>query len=320
MADPTIHTFTIPASARGERLDRWLAAQLPDLSRAQVQKLIEGGAVTINGAPPAKMGAKLVGGATVAVTVPPARDETPHPEAIPLAVVFENRHAAVIDKPAGLVVHPAPGHAGGTLVNALLARFPELRDEEQPLRPGIVHRLDRETSGLLVVGKSARARRFLQRQFRRRAVTKEYLALVQGRPDSASGIIEGPLGRDPRNRQKRAVVASGRPAESHYTIVEEFDGFTLLNVRPVTGRTHQIRVHLAAIGVPVIGDRLYGPRRPPLAIGRHFLHAWRLTIQLPGMDEAQTFEVALPTELEALLAHLREARPGHLFSEGSMNR
>jgi 23S rRNA pseudouridine1911/1915/1917 synthase len=306
MGDGSTQMFQVPREARGERLDRWLAEQLPGMSRAQIQKLIEQGAVTVNGKPPGKAGAKLAGGEPVAVVLPPAQDDLPRPEAIPLEVVFENRNALVINKPAGMVIHPAPGHQGGTLVNALLARYPKLDDPEQRARPGIVHRLDRETSGLLVIAKSAKAREYLQQQFRRRSVRKEYLALVQGRPSSAQGVIEGPIGRDPRNRQKRAVVASGRPAESRYTIVEEFRGFTLLNVQPLTGRTHQIRVHLAAIGHPVIGDKLYGPRKQRLALNRHFLHAWRLTIKLPGLPEARTFEAPLPAELEAVLAALRE--------------
>lgn len=305
MSLEAVPTLTVPAGARGERLDRWLTAQLTTLSRSQIQKLIEAGEVTVDGLAPAKSGVKLEGGETVVVRLPALVSEQPEPEAIPLDIVYENQHALVLNKPAGMVVHPAPGHSGGTLVNALLARYPDLEDPEQPTRPGIVHRLDRETSGLLVVAKSARARRFLQRQFKRRAVVKEYLALVQGQFDAERGVIEGPIGRDPRHRQRRAVVTTGRPAETRYQVVEALGEYTLLNVHPVTGRTHQIRVHLAAIGHPVVGDRVYGPRRQRLALERHFLHAWRLRLQLPGEPEPRTFEAPLPPELVALLEALR---------------
>lgn len=308
MSPAAIRTLIVPAGARGERLDRWLATQLTTLSRSQIQKLIEAGEVTVAGRVPAKSGIRLEGGETVAIRLPPPAPEEPAPETIPLEVIYENKHALVINKPAGMVVHPAPGHTAGTLVNALLARYPELVDPEQPTRPGIVHRLDRETSGLLVIAKSSRAQRSLQQQFKRRTVVKEYLALVQGQPTAARGVIEGPIGRDPRHRQRRAVVATGRAAETYYEIIETFDGYSLLNVRPATGRTHQIRVHLAAIGHPVIGDRVYGPRRQQLALGRHFLHAWRLTLQLPGEAEPRTFEAPLPPELEAVLEALRAGK------------
>lgn len=270
-----------------------------------MQKLIEGGEVTVAGSVPSKSGVKLEGGQTVVVSLPIRQSEALLPEPIPLQVVYENAHALVIDKPAGLVVHPAPGHNSGTLVNALLARYPDLEDLEQPDRPGIVHRLDRETSGLLVVGKSARARRYLQRQFRRRAVYKQYLALVYGQPATTRGVIEAPIGRDPRHRQRRAVAAAGRPAETHYEIVEAFNGFSLIDARPLTGRTHQIRVHFAAIGHPVVGDRVYGPRRQRLPLARHFLHAWRLALQLPGESTPRTFEAPLPPELASVLETLR---------------
>ena len=191
------------------------------------------------------------------------------------------------------------------MVNALLARYPDFSDPDQPDRPGIVHRLDRDTSGVLIIAKHPEARRFLQRQFHKRTTEKTYLALVRGTPPTPRGSVEGPIGRHPTHRQKRAVIPDGRPALTHYETVENFEGYTLVRVKPVTGRTHQIRVHLEAIGVPVVGDELYGPRRRRLpGMKRHFLHAEELTIPLPN-GETQTFVAPLPEELEATLAQLR---------------
>lgn len=304
-AAPSMVQFTVPAEAKGERLDHWLAAQVPTLSRSQVTRLLEEGAIHLDGVVPRKPGMKLSAGQVVELRPPQAPDETPQAEAIALQVLYEDGQVLVINKPAGMVVHPAPGHTGGTLVNAILARFPDLSDPEQPERPGIVHRLDRDTSGVLIVARDAAARRFLQRQFRRRATGKEYVALVLGRPETARGTVEGPIGRHPSQRQKRAVVGDGRPAVTHYETLEAFDDATLLLVKPVTGRTHQIRVHLAAIGLPVAGDELYGPRRRRIpGLNRHFLHASLLTITLPD-GEPRTFEAPLPQELETVLAELR---------------
>ncbi len=304
MSDPIY--LTVPASAKGERLDKWLAEQLPDLSRSHLSKLIAEGALLLNGEVPHKAGFKLGGAEAITLVVPPAPSTVPEAEPIALAVLYEDRRVIVVNKPAGMVVHPAPGHAGGTLLNALLAHAP-IDDPEQPDRPGIVHRLDRDTSGVLIAAKSSKARRFLQKQFRRRATEKVYITLVLGRPETARGTIEGPIGRHHTQRQKRAVVQGGRSATTHYETLEEFDGFTLLRVSPITGRTHQIRVHLEAIGLPVVGDELYGPRRRRLpGLKRHFLHAASLTIILPGDDDApRTFTAPLPDELERALAGLR---------------
>jgi 23S rRNA pseudouridine1911/1915/1917 synthase len=306
MADEAqVVQLTIPSGAKGERLDRWLAEQLPDLSRAQVMRLLGEGHITVDGAVPSKGGVKVAGGQVVEVTIPAAPSDLPQAEAIPLEILYEDEQVVVLNKPAGIVIHPAPGHTGGTLVNALLARYPDLDDPEQPDRPGIVHRLDRDTSGVLVVARTVEARRFLQRQFRRRSTEKEYIALVLGRPETARGTVEGPIGRHPTHRQKRAVVHEGRPAVTHYETLEEFPDSTLLLITPVTGRTHQIRVHLEAIGLPVAGDELYGPRRRRVpGLERHFLHAARLTLTLPDGDP-RTFEAPLPQELEEVLRELR---------------
>lgn len=299
-------TITVPATARGERLDKWVAEQQPTLTRSQVSKLIEEGRLLLNGEVPAKAGIKLAGQETIFLSFPPAPSDIPHAEDIPLDVLYEDDNVLVINKAAGVVVHPAPGHQGGTVVNALLGRYPDFSDPDQPDRPGIVHRLDRDTSGVLVIAKHPRARRFLQRQFHKRTTEKVYVALVVGQPKTVRGTIEGPIGRHPTHRQKRAVLAEGRPAVTHYETLETFDGFTLLQVRPVTGRTHQIRVHLEAIGVPVAGDELYGSKRKKLKeLDRHFLHAEQLTIPLPS-GEPQTFVAPLPDTLEKILNHLRK--------------
>jgi 23S rRNA pseudouridine1911/1915/1917 synthase len=215
----------------------------------------------------------------------------------------------VVDKPAGLVVHPAPGHPSGTLVNALLARYPDISVGDV-LRPGIVHRLDRDTSGLIVVAKSDRAMASLTAQMRARRVLKEYMALVWGRPNASRGVVEAPIGRDPRDRQRMAIEERGRPARTHFEVVETLRvgdvECTLLRVRLETGRTHQIRVHLAAIGHPVVGDPTYGRRAAHLPLKRQFLHAGRLGFTLPD-GEYREFQSPLPPDLELLLRSLRAA-------------
>nr|WP_290665820.1 RluA family pseudouridine synthase [Ardenticatena sp.] len=300
-------TWQVPPSARGERLDRWLAGQLPDLSRAAVQKLIAEGHVQVNGTIATKGGLKLRGTEYVSAMLPKAPPDPLQPEPLPLDILYEDGDVVVINKPPGLVVHPAPGHEGGTLVNALLARYPDLAQRDQSERPGIVHRLDRDTSGVLIVARHAEARRFLQRQFSRREAEKFYLAAVHGRPSSDHGLIDAPLGRDPRNRKKFAVVPGGRPALTEFTVRELFPAYTLLKVRLVTGRTHQIRVHLASIGTPIVNDTVYGRRRPEpgLPTQRQFLHAWRLRVQLPS-GEYRTFEAPLAPDLEETLAFWRQ--------------
>jgi 23S rRNA pseudouridine1911/1915/1917 synthase len=235
-------------------------------------------------------------------TLPVAEDARPAAESIPLRVIYEDEDVIVVDKPAGLTVHPAPGHPSGTLVNALLAMAPELAEGREMMRPGIVHRLDKDTSGLLVVAKSERARASLIHQLKEREVHKTYVALVRGVPDPAQGTIEAPVGRHPRNRKKMAVVASGRDAETRYRVREVLDSFALLEVEPVTGRTHQVRVHLAAIGHPVVGDGVYG-RSSPL-VARQFLHAWRLAFELPSSGRLVEFESPLPADLRAALRSL----------------
>lgn len=300
-------TFEVPADAAGERLDKWLAEQLPEESRSQIKRWINDGRVILGAAKASKAGEKLAAGDLVSLFKPEERtDPEPQPEKIPLDILYEDDDVAVIDKPAGLVVHPAPGHPDGTLVNALLARFPNLRDPDQPKRPGIVHRLDKDTSGVIIVAKQPDARQFLQRQFRKREVEKTYLALVRGIPDATRGKIEAPIGRDPDHRQRLWVVPKGRPAVTEFEIRETFSQYSMLTVRPVTGRTHQIRVHLAAIDHPVVNDAQYGYRRgaPALPAQRQCLHAWKLRITVPA-GERMTFEAPLPDDIAATLDFLR---------------
>ncbi|HLB26201.1 MAG TPA: RluA family pseudouridine synthase [Dehalococcoidia bacterium] len=295
-------TLELTADRPGERLDVFLSRAVAGLSRSRARRLIDDRLVTVDGAPE-RPSYRLPGGARVTATLPPAGEAGPEAERIPLTIVYQDEDVIVVDKAAGLTVHPAPGHATGTLVNALLALVPELAEVGERLRPGIVHRLDRDTSGLLVVARNERARADLVRQLKQREVSKTYLALVRGVPKPPQGTIEAPIGRHPRNRKKMAVVAGGREAETRYRLREEIDGMSLLEVEPVTGRTHQIRVHLAATGHPVIGDAVYG-KRSEIA-GRQFLHAWRLAFDLPSSGRRVEFESPLPADLRAALARLR---------------
>ncbi len=293
-----MQTIELAADRLGERLDVFLARRCRDLSRNRVRGLIDEGLVTVGGHP-AKPSQRLAPGDQVIARIPQPEPLRLLPETIPLTIIYQDEEIIVVDKPAGLTVHPAPGHPRGTLVNALLALCPDLSGIGGTLRPGIVHRLDKDTSGLLVVAKNDRAHRSLAQQLKDRDVHKTYLALVQGVPRPAEGVIEAPIGRHPRNRKKMAVVAGGREAETGYRTRQLWDDYALLAVEPVTGRTHQIRVHLAAIGHPIVGDATYG-RRSAL-IGRQFLHAHRLAFRLPTSDRAIEFESPLPPELREVL-------------------
>lgn len=291
------------------RLDKFLVARLPEFSRARLQGLIADGFVAVDGLPAKKSGQTLEGGETVTVRIPPPQPSDLAAENIPLDVIFENDDLLVINKPSGMVVHPAAGHERGTLVNAVLGYEPEIEGVGGEERPGLVHRLDKDTSGLIVVAKNDRAHHWLQDQFRLRQVEKVYLALVDGAPPTPTGRIEASIGRDPRDRKKMAVVppAKGRAAISEYLTLEHFHAHTLLEVRILTGRTHQIRLHLTYLKMPVTGDTIYGHRHPSLDITRHFLHAHRLVITLPGEKSPRRFEAPLPPELESVLERLRAA-------------
>jgi 23S rRNA pseudouridine1911/1915/1917 synthase len=297
-------TVQLTADRGGERLDVFIARCCPELSRSHARRLINEGLATVGGRA-GKPSDRLPSGALVTVNIPPPVEPDLTPEHVPLTIIYQDFDILVVDKPPGLTVHPAPGHPAGTLVNALLAISPELRAMTGTLRPGIVHRLDKDTSGLMVVAKNERAQRTLAQQLKDRRVHKTYLALVSGVPSPRQGVIEAPISRHPKNRKKMAVVAGGREAVTKYRVREEFDGlYALLEVEPVTGRTHQIRVHMAAIGHPVVGDHTYG-RRSEIA-GRQFLHAWKLAFAMPLGGRTVEFESPLPPDLRRALEGLRE--------------
>ncbi len=246
----------------------------------------------------------LTGGERIEATIPAPHATDIQPEPIPLNIIFEDDDLLVIDKPAGMVVHPSPGHERGTLVHAALAHAPQMEGVGGSRRPGVVHRLDKGTSGLILMAKNDTTHRWLQAQFAEREVEKEYLALVDGHPPSAQGIIRAALGRDPSHRKRMAVVPSGREAESRFKTLEAFRDHSLLSVQPKTGRTHQIRVHLAFVGVPIVGDRVYGRRLPSLQLDRPFLHAYRLRISTRRGASPVTFEAPLPPDLSGVLEEL----------------
>jgi 23S rRNA pseudouridine1911/1915/1917 synthase len=290
-----------------QRLDKYLTSCLPEFSRSRLQRLIKDGFVTVNQMTAAKSGLVLEKPAVIRVHIPPAQPSTLIPEYKPLDVIYEDDGLMVVNKPAGMVVHPSAGHESGTLVHAALAHAPEMAGISGEIRPGVVHRLDKNTSGLILLAKNDRTQRWLQDQFRARKVDKVYLALVDGHPPTPTGRIEASIGRDSRQRKQMAVVASnkGREAISEYFTVETFPHHTLLELHPITGRTHQIRLHLSFIGCPVAGDTVYGRKKPTIPLERHFLHAARLIIRLPGESQPRSFQAQLPDELEHVLEQLR---------------
>jgi 23S rRNA pseudouridine1911/1915/1917 synthase len=316
MAHERVIEREVDVSTAGQRLDKFLATEVPDRSRSQIQALIKDGLVTVLGTM-VKPSYRLAPGDTVIARIPPEKEVHLTPQAIPLDIVYEDEDVVVVNKPAGMVVHPAPGHEAGTLVNALLAYIPGIarmaEDEgESSGRPGIVHRLDKQTSGLILVARHAQARHFLQNQFKQRQAEKTYVALVEGRLQPSQGIIDAPIGRDPHNRQRMAVVQrGGREAKTVYRLIELLDDYSLVSVQPITGRTHQIRVHLAAIDHPVVGDRVYGYRRDRLGVGRQFLHAWKLALTLPS-GERREFVAPLPADLHRVLVELAGKVPDAL--------
>lgn len=292
----------------GERLDKGLAESLPELSRAQLQRLIREGYVSLGGRA-VKASQRLEGGEQVVVLLPELEETGLVAEPIPLDILYEDSDLLVVNKPAGMVVHPAAGHETGTLVNAVLAHCPELPGVGGERRPGVVHRLDKDTSGLILVAKNDQALWYLQRQFKKREVGKVYLALVDGRFPQKEALIDAPIGRDPRNRKKMAVIppgssASARPAQTDVAIVEFYGDYTLLECRPLTGRTHQIRVHLAFAGYPIVGDLVYGRRKQRLPLNRQFLHAAELSFRRPSDERQLTLRASLPADLQAVLEDL----------------
>ncbi|MBX3009895.1 MAG: RluA family pseudouridine synthase [Caldilineaceae bacterium] len=316
-------TFTISPTVVGQRLDRWLAEALPDRSRSEVQRWIKEGDVLVDQAS-AKASQRLEDGQQIEVRIPlPAATPKVQPQALVLPLLFEDDDLLIIDKPAGMVVHPAPGHEEGTLVNAILHHCPNLEGVGGERRPGIVHRLDKETSGVLVVAKHDRAHRYLQEQFKARTVYKEYLALLEGRIAPPQGRIIAPIGRHPFERKRQAVLpvdpntgqTQGREAITDYWLLADYTlpvrennataHFSSVRVVLHTGRTHQIRVHFAWRKHPVVGDTLYGYRKPRLPLERQFLHAHRLRLRLPSSGEEREFVAPLPADLQQVLTLLQ---------------
>ncbi|MDP3063730.1 MAG: RluA family pseudouridine synthase [Chloroflexota bacterium] len=287
------------AEEGGERLDIFLARRAQGLSRSRIKRLIQDGHALVN-SELAQPGQRLKPGDLVSLSVPPPTAVALAAEPIPLRIVYQDAHLLVVDKPAGLTVHPAPGHPSGTLVNALLALCSDLSGIGGELRPGIVHRLDKDTSGLMVVAKSDASHRELSRQWKERSVRKGYLALVSGRLAPAEGVVDAPVGRDPRNRKRMAIVPDGRVARTRYRTLRPVGVDTLVELLPETGRTHQIRVHMAALGHPLVGDALYGRRDPRLS--RQFLHAHLLAFNHPATGQRMEFTSPLPEELARLLS------------------
>lgn len=288
------------------RLDHFLTEELPDFSRSRLQSFIKEGRVHVDGDPAKKMGQALNPGQMITLAVPEERPSGLVPENIPLDILYEDEQSIVINKPAGMVVHPAAGHESGTLVHAVLAHCDDLKGFGGEIRPGVVHRLDRDTSGIIVMAKNEKAHVFLQEQFKDRSIDKRYLALVDGAPPTPSGRVEAPIGRDPIRRQQMAILTpdKGRAAVTEYRTLKNYPKHTLIEAHPLTGRTHQIRVHMAFLKCPIVGDVLYGRRKQSIPLDRHFLHAFRLTILLPGHKEPMTFEAPLPEELQTVLDNL----------------
>ncbi len=298
---PKSHLLT--ATESFSRLDKFLAERLPSLTRSYVKNLIDGGKVLVNERE-AKPSQKLKAGDMVQVTEPDAAPIDVKPQKMPLDIVYEDAHLIVINKPAGLTVHPGPGHPDSTLVNAILAHCPDLGAINGDIRPGIVHRLDKDTSGIIVVAKNQRAQQSLSQQFKERSIEKRYVALAAGRIKRDDGTITTALGRDPRNRKKISVLVGGRPSITAYKALQRFKEATLVEVTPKTGRTHQIRAHMASIGHPLVGDGLYGGGTKVLQ--RQFLHAAKLTFTHPATGQRMTFEAKLPEDLDHVLAQQAE--------------
>jgi 23S rRNA pseudouridine1911/1915/1917 synthase len=291
----------------GGRLDRFLADHIPDVTRSRIQRLIRQGLATVDGIVITKSGYTLEGGEQVELYIPPPAPSTLVPEKIPLDVIYEDSNCLILNKPANMVVHPSAGHTEGTLVHAVLGYAPDLTGIGEEKRPGVVHRLDKDTSGLIIFAKHDQAHQWLQRQFKDRMVEKTYLAISDGLPPTPQGRIEVGIGRDPKHRQRMAVQPEGksREAVTIYHELERFEQHALLELRPITGRTHQIRVHLAFIGAPVLGDKVYGKRKVSIPVKRQMLHASRLLITLPGKRKPSEFKAALPPDFDGILSQLR---------------
>jgi len=301
--DGIVEIFEVAPEDGDRRLDVVVAERLPNLSRSRIARLAGEGRIRVDGRP-RKPACRLRAGQTVRVDVPPAAPSRLEAEPIPLDVVYEDADLLVVNKPAGLTVHPAPGHPSGTLVNAILALVPDLPGVGGAVRPGIVHRLDKDTSGLLVVAKSDEAHRSLAAQLRAHTVVRTYLALVRGRVAPDAGTVRAPVGRHPVHRTRHAVTERGRPAVTHYTVLERLGEATLVACRLETGRTHQIRVHMSHLGHPILGDPVYGRARVP-ELRRQALHAARLEFTHPRTGARVACAAPIPQDFARLLERLR---------------
>ena len=296
-------TILLIAETEAQRIDAYLAANT-ELSRSRIQKLIKDGAVERNGKP-CKANAEVKPGDVIRLSVPPETDGAlPEPGDIPLDGGYEDGDLAVVNKPKGMVVHPAPGNPSGTLVNALLSRFSTLSNTGGAVRPGIVHRIDRLTSGLLVVAKNDAAHEALAKQFALHTAHREYLCIVHGNLKEDSGTIDAPIGRHKTDRKRMAVTEDGRRAVTHWRVLERFGTETLLDVALETGRTHQIRVHMAYIKHPIVGDEVYGSAAPKLGLNGQALHGYRLTFVHPRTGEEMTFTAPLPEDFKTAIVRL----------------
>ena len=300
---PESKTKTFQVTEPGVRLDIYLANEHSELSRSYLQKLISQGCVLVNGIA-AKAKHKLNTGDRIDISLPPAEPASLTADPTPLTIIYEDDDLLVIDKPAGLVVHPVPGYSSHTLINAVLYHYPDLAGVGDPMRPGVVHRLDKNTSGLIVVAKNNAAQKYLTDQFKARTVVKGYLVLVSGKLSPMRGIIEAPVGRDPGNRKRMAVVSGGREARTSYRVEEYISNYSLLEIITETGRTHQIRVHLSAIGYPVVGDAVYGVRSRYFK--RQFVHANHLGFNLFSTGVYREFTCELASDLKEGLKLIKD--------------
>lgn len=300
MSNPFSVTYHGDSAAR---LDHFLSGAYRSVSRSRLLQYIKDGRVTVNETTVTKGGYSLSNGDRITLTLPEERPSELIPEARELDILYEDANTLILNKPAGVVVHPSFGHESGTIVHAVLAHCKDLQAFGGEIRPGVVHRLDRDTSGILILAKNEPALTFLQNQFKSREIEKRYLALVDGKPPTPTGRIEAPIGRDPMRRQMMAILPTdkGRAAVTEYFTKAEYKNHALLDARLLTGRTHQLRVHFAFLKCPIVADNLYGYRKRSLPLDRHFLHAYKVTVTLPGHAAPSTFEAPLPKELQDAL-------------------
>ncbi|GHN32201.1 ribosomal large subunit pseudouridine synthase D [Lactobacillus delbrueckii] len=298
--------YELTAEESGQRLDKYLAGEMTDLSRSRIKELVQAGEVLVNGKK-SKVSYKVQKGDLIQVTVLPLEPLKLEAENIPLDIVYEDEDIIVVNKPQGMVVHPAAGHPSHTLVNALLYHTRDLADSPEGFRPGIVHRIDKDTSGLLMVAKNAAARESLEKQLAAKSNKRQYLAIVHGNFAEEEGTIDAPIGRNPKDRKQMAVVEKGKSAVTHFKVLEQYQGYSLVECQLETGRTHQIRVHMAYIGHPLAGDPLYGPRKTLPGYGQ-FLHAKTLGFEQPSTGEWLEFSVQPPEIFQQTVADLRKKR------------